>query len=145
MPPMTPVPIALRLAELTGARKVGARYANDAAVLTALAEAECGAGYDDAAIAAAEAAIALDPKQVIQKGRALASKIESGTLPKAAWSDMRAELIQANAVENDHPVPLIEFYRTYLKEGVPPTKNAIAGFEWPMQLAPLITACAGSS
>lgn len=128
---------ALKL--LPGARRVAARYPNDAAVLTALAEAECDAGFDDAALAAADAALALDPKQVnafIQKGRALESKIESGSLPGTAWSDVRAELIKANALENDHPLPLIRFYRSYLKEGIPPTKNAIAGLEWALQLAP---------
>jgi tetratricopeptide (TPR) repeat protein len=121
------------------ARQVAALFPNDPAVLAALAEAEFDAGNDDAAIAAADAALAIDPKQInahIQKGYALAHKVESGALPKESWKDVRAQFIKANAVENDHPIPLVQFYLTYLKQGESPTKNAIAGLEWAMQLAP---------
>jgi tetratricopeptide (TPR) repeat protein len=121
------------------ARKIAARYPDDAAVLTALAEAEFDAGNDDAAIAAADAALAIDPMQVkahIQKGYALSHKVESGALPKEAWKDVRIQFAKANRVENDHPVPLVQFYLTYLRQGERPTKNAIDGLEWAMTLAP---------
>jgi tetratricopeptide (TPR) repeat protein len=121
------------------AREVGARYRHDPAVLSALAEAEFDAGNDDAAIAAADAALAIDPNNInahIQKGYALAHKVESGALPKESWRDVRSQFIKANNVENDHPVPLVQFYLTYLKQGEHPTKNAIDGLEWAMQLAP---------
>jgi len=128
---------ALKL--LPGARKVAAEHPDDAAVLAALAEAEFDAGNDDAAIAAADAAVAIDPQQVnalIQKGYALARKVESGGLPKEAWKDVRRQFIKANAVENDHPVPLVHFYLTYVRQGERPTQNAIDGLEWAMALAP---------
>ena len=121
------------------ARKIAARFPDDPAVLSALAEAEFDADNDDAAIAAADRAIALDPKNInahLQKGYALAHKVESGALPKESWKDVRRQFIQANAVENDHPIPLVQFYLTYVKQGEPPTKNAIEGLEWAMQLAP---------
>ena len=121
------------------ARRVAALYPDDAAVLAAVAEAEFDAGNDDAAIAAADRALAIDPKQIdahIQKGFALFHKVESGALPKEAWKDVRQQFIKANGVENDHPIPLVEFYLTYLKQGETPTKNAIAGLEWAMELAP---------
>lgn len=121
------------------AREVAARFPDDPAVLSALAEAEFDAGNDDAAIAAADRAVAIDPKQInahIQKGYALAHKVESGALPKESWRDVRAQFIKANGVENDHPIPLVQFYLTYLKEGERPSKNAISGLEWAMQLAP---------
>jgi tetratricopeptide (TPR) repeat protein len=121
------------------ARKVAEQFPNDAAVLAALAEAEFDAGNDDAAIAAADRAIAIDAKLVnahIQKGYALAHKVESGALPKESWKDVRTVFIKANSVENDHPIPLIQFYVTYKNEGEPPTKNAIAGLEWALELAP---------
>jgi hypothetical protein len=108
-------------------------------VLTALAEAEFDAGNDDAAIAAADAALAIDPQQVnahIQKGYALAHKVESGALPKEAWKDVRKQFVKANGVEHDHPVPLVQFYLTYVMQGERPTKNAVDGLEWAMQLAP---------
>lgn len=121
------------------ARKVAATYADDPAVLAALAEAELDAGNDDAAIAAADRAVAIDPKQInahIQKGYALAHKVESGALPKESWKDVRSQFIKANGVETDNPIPLMQFYLTYLKEGERPSKNAIAGLEWAMELAP---------
>jgi tetratricopeptide (TPR) repeat protein len=121
------------------ARRVAALYPDDPAVLAALAEAEFDAGNDDAAIAAADRALAIDPKQInahIQKGFALFHKVESGALPKESWKDVRQQFIKANGVENDHPIPLVRFYLTYLKQGELPTKNAIAGLEWAMQLAP---------
>ena len=121
------------------ARKVAALYPDDPAVLSALAEAEFDAGNDDAAIAAADRALTIDSKQInahIQKGYALARKVESGVLPKESWKDVRQQFIKANGVENDHPIPLVQFYLTYLKQGVTPTKNAIDGLEWALALAP---------
>jgi tetratricopeptide (TPR) repeat protein len=121
------------------ARKVAARFPDDPAVLAALAEAEFDAGNDDAAIAAADRAVAIDPKQInahIQKGYALFHKVDSGALPKEAWKDVRAQFIKANGVENDNPIPLMQFYLTFAKAGEAPTKNAIAGLEWAMELAP---------
>jgi len=121
------------------ARKVAALYPDDTAVLSALAEAEFDAGNDDAAVAAADRAIAIDPKQInahIQKGYAMARKVETGVLPKESWKDVRQQFIKANSVENDHPIPLVQFYLTYRKQGIPPTKNAIDGVEWALTLAP---------
>lgn len=124
---------------LPEARKVAALYPDDPAVLSALAEAEFDAGNDDPAIAAADRALAIEPKQInahIQKGYALARKVESGALPKESWKEVRQQLIKANGVENDHPIPLVEFYLSYLKQGIEPTKNAIDGLEWALTLAP---------
>jgi len=121
------------------ARRVAALHPTDAAVLAVLAQTEFDAGNDDAAIAAADAAVAIDPQQVnahIQKGYALAHKVESGALPKEAWKDVRRQFIKANAVENDHPVPLVHFYLTYVRQGERPTQNAIDGLEWALALAP---------
>lgn len=124
---------------LPEARRVAGLHPDDPAVLAALAEAEFDAGNDDAAIAAADRAIALDSNQIeahIQKGYALKHKVETEVLPKESWRDVRREFIEVNRIENDHPIPLVEFYRSYLDQGKPPTKNAIAGLEWALQLAP---------
>jgi tetratricopeptide (TPR) repeat protein len=121
------------------ARRVAGLHPDDPAVLSALAEVELDAGNDDAAIAAADAALKLDSKQInayVQKGYALARKVESGALPKESWKDVRAQFIKANAIENDHPIPLVQFYLSYLRQGEEPSKNAIAGLEWAMELAP---------
>jgi len=124
---------------LPEARKVAARHPKDAAVLSALAEAEFDAGNDAAAITAADAALAIDPKNInahLQRGYALSNQVEAGVLPKESWKDVRNQFIKANGVENDHPIPLVQFYLTFLKQGLTPSKNAIDGLEWAMQLAP---------
>jgi Flp pilus assembly protein TadD len=121
------------------ARKVAALHPNDATVLAALAEAEFDAGNDDAAIAAADRAVAIDPKNInahIQKGYALARQVHSGALPKESWKDVRTQFIKANSIDHDNPIPLVQFYLSYVQEGEPPTKNAIDGVAWAMELAP---------
>jgi tetratricopeptide (TPR) repeat protein len=124
---------------LPEARKIAAQHPDDPAVLAALAEAEFDAGDEDAAIAAADRALVIDPQQIdahIQKGYALFSKVEKGTLPAESWKDVRSQFVRANKVENDHPVPLVQYYLSYLVQGAPPTKAAVDGLEWAMVLAP---------
>jgi tetratricopeptide (TPR) repeat protein len=124
---------------LPEARKVAESYPDDADVLATLAAVELTAGNDDAAIAAAERAIAINPEQVgarLQKGHALFHKAETGALPNDAWLEVRDQFARANRIENDHPIPLIQFYRSYQVQGVEPTRNAVDGLAWAMQLAP---------
>jgi tetratricopeptide (TPR) repeat protein len=121
------------------ARKIAARYPEDPVVLAALAEAELDAGNDDAAIAAADRALAIDPQQInahLQKGYALSHKAITGKLPKEFWKEVRGQFAKANRIENDHPIPLVQFYLSYLAQGERPTENSIDGLEWAMQLAP---------
>ena len=127
---------------LPKARKVAAEYPDDPAVLEALAEAEVDAGYYAAAIAAADRAVALDANRInaiIQKGQALYRETATGVLPKESWKDVRGQFVAANKVEHDNPIPLVQFYLTYLEQGVRPTENAVAGLEWALQLAPYDT------
>ncbi len=121
------------------ARKIAADHPNDAAVFAALAEAEFDAGNDDAAIAAADRALALDPDRInahLQKAYALERKVVNGAMPKESWKEVRNQFARANRVENDHPVPLVRFYLSYKRQGEPPTKNAIDGLIWALELAP---------
>lgn len=126
---------------VTELRKVAARYPQDAGVLTALAEAEYDAGNPDAAIVAADAAIALDPSRTnayVQKGYALFSK--AGDAPDgeraAAWQEAVKPFQALNKIENDHPLPLIYFYRSYAERGAEPTELARHALERASQLAP---------
>lgn len=121
------------------ARAVAAKYPKSAAVMAVLAEAEYDAGNDDAAIAAADAALALDPRNVnaaLQKGYAMAQKAKRSEAPSKAWVAVRKQFLTVNAIENDHPIPLIRFYESYIENGDAPTDNALEGYVWALQLAP---------
>lgn len=120
------------------ARAVAARFPADAAVLAALAEAEHDAGNDDAAIAAADAALAIDPANVnahLRKGYALFDKARRSR-NETAMRDARRAFVALNRVENDHPVPLYRFYLSHVSIGAEPTANAIAALEQASGIAP---------
>ncbi|MCB2057797.1 MAG: hypothetical protein H6916_02050 [Novosphingobium sp.] len=125
---------------LADARAVAAKYPEDPAVLAALAEAEYDAGNDAEAIVAADGAIGRDPGQVnayLQKGYALfriAGKGEGDAV--AAWRAARAPFLALNAIENDHPLPLLYFYLSYRRQGREPTENAVMGLERASELSP---------
>lgn len=124
---------------LADARAVAARYPGDATVLAALAECEYDAGNDKEAIAAADAALAIDPAQVnayVQKGLALFRMAPEADDTEAAYKAARAPFIALNRIENDHPLPLVYFYRSYVEQGREPTALALSGLIRATQLAP---------
>jgi tetratricopeptide (TPR) repeat protein len=124
---------------LPEARVVAAKFPNSAPVLSALAEAEYDAGNDDAAIKAADAAVAIDPANVnalLQKGYAMARKADDAKDGKKAWSAVRAQFLKVNKIENDHPIPLIRYFESYGQNGDEPTDNALKGLVWALELAP---------
>lgn len=124
---------------LADARKVAELYPDDPFVLAALAEAEYDAGNDDAAIAAADKAMAKEPNNVsamIQKIYALFRKAEDDD---ALWPRVRGAISAANGMENDNPIPLAYFYRSYAAEGKRPPEVAVKGLQKALQLAPYDT------
>jgi tetratricopeptide (TPR) repeat protein len=124
---------------LTEARAVAARYPADPAVLSALAECEHDAGNDKEAIAAADAALKLDPSQVnayLQKGLSLFRMAPEADDTAAAYKAARAPFIALNRIENDHPLPLVYFYRSFVEQGLEPPKLALDGLIRATQLAP---------
>lgn len=124
---------------LPDAQAVAARFPRDAAVLAALAEAEHDAGHDDAAIAAADAAIAIDPKQVnayVQKGYALFRKARDAEDKPAALRAAQAPFIALNKLENDHPLPLVYYYMIAAQQGRKPPELAVRALERAVELAP---------
>ncbi len=122
------------------ARRLATKYPDSAAVQEALAEAEFDAGYDAAAIAAADRALQLDPARVraqIQKIYAYARRAESAEDDNidAAWKETRKQVVSANRIENNHPIPLMEYYRSYRSAGVTPTQIAKDGLQRALELA----------
>jgi tetratricopeptide (TPR) repeat protein len=126
---------------LVEARAVAARFPGDAAVLAALAEAEFDAGNDAEAIAAADAALALDPAQTnayVQKGFALFRRAAEadGEERAAAYRAATAPFVALNKIENDHPLPLVFYYRSFVERGTEPTETAVLGLRRAAELAP---------
>jgi tetratricopeptide (TPR) repeat protein len=120
-------------------RAVAARFPDDPAVLSALAEAEHDAGNDKEAIAAADAALARDPGQVnayVQKGLSLFRMAADADDQAKAYARARAVFVALNRRENDHPLPLIYFYRTFVEEGKQLSPLALQGLERASELAP---------
>lgn len=124
---------------LVEARKVAALYPGDAAVLSALAEAEYDAGNDKEAIAAADAALAIDPGQVnayVQKGYAFFRLAAEADDQASAYKRARAPFVALNHRENDHPLPLIYYYRSFVEQGKTPPPLAVSGLIRAVELAP---------
>ncbi|WP_296718094.1 DUF1570 domain-containing protein [Erythrobacter sp.] len=126
---------------LPDARAIAAKFPDDGGVLAALSEAEYDAGNDAEAIAAADAAIALDPSQTnayVQKGFALfriADNADAGAVDEAFAAAMKP-FEALNAIENDHPLPLIHYYRSFVQRRKVPDENARAALEHASRLAP---------
>lgn len=126
--------------ELVGeARSIARQFPRDPGVLAALAEAEFDAGYDDAAIAAADRALAIDPQQknaYVQKGYALFRKAEEADDKDAAYVRAMEAFTALNGIENDHPLPLIYFFRSFVERGIEPNDTARHALERASELAP---------
>lgn len=123
---------------LVDARKVAAGYSDDPAVLAALAEAEYDAGNDAEAIAAADKALALDPALInayVQKGYALFRRAAEADDQDAAYREAIGPFVELNRIENDHPLPLVYFHRSFVERGVEPSELAQHGLERAAELA----------
>ncbi|WP_202388633.1 tetratricopeptide repeat protein [Pontixanthobacter aquaemixtae] len=121
------------------ARKIAEEFPDDPGVLTALAEAEYDAGNDEKAIAAATAAIARDPNRAnayVQHGYALFRRAEDADDQEAAYKAAMVPFLALNKIENDHPIPLIHFYRSYVQRGEEPNEQAKFALERAAVLAP---------
>lgn len=122
------------------AARAAAPYPNDARSQGWLAEMAYDAGQDDAAEAAADRAIAADPKSVqalLYKARVRLRRAQAAkaTDPKV-WGEARGWIVKANRVATDDADVLASFYRAFQMQGVPPTKNAVAGLVRAVELVP---------
>lgn len=117
-----------------------APYPNDPFVQRALAETEFDVGNLDASEAAADRALAADPKEVgamLYKARVrIARAAKNPNANTATWHEARHWLLAANAVENDAPEPLLLFYNSYAVAKAKPSKNAVDALYEAQHLAP---------
>ena len=121
------------------ARALAQRFPDDPGVLTVLAEAEFDAGNDAAAISAADAALAIDPMRrnaYVQKGFAMFRMAGASDNPDADYNAAMAPFSALNRIENDHPLPLVYYYRSVRLRGKPMTDVARRAIEHALELAP---------
>jgi hypothetical protein len=122
-------------------RAIEARFPGEELVETTLAEAELNTDHAAAAEAAADRALRANPRSteaMVLKARAMAAHADQldGPARPALFEEARHLLIAANKLDTEDPEPLYEFYKTFLKEGVRPTDNAIAALHYASDLAP---------
>ncbi len=120
------------------AREIAPKYPNDPFAQEVLAQAEFDAKNYAQAEAAADQALARDPRRLnalILKGRARMELARAGKRP-ANWSEIRSWFLRANKLDPEAAEPLLRFYETYEYAGARPTKNAIDGLLYSLALAP---------
>jgi tetratricopeptide (TPR) repeat protein len=123
-------------------RAIEARFPGDDLVERTLSEAELNAEHPQAAEAAADRALRLDPQNteaMVLKGRALISEGRAASDRAAAdalFDRARQVLIAANKIDTEDPEPLYQFYRTFVADGRRPTQNALEALHYASDLAP---------
>ena len=129
---------AFTAAVAADARKNAAPFPREATVQATLAEALFdNKDYADA-IAAADRALATDPKQtqaMLFRAKSMIAQARSAP-NKADWAGIRRWLIRANSADLENAEPLYLFYQTFLRAGARPTSNAIDGLYYSYALAP---------
>jgi tetratricopeptide (TPR) repeat protein len=103
-----------------------------------LAEAELDAKNHEAAIAAADRALAADPrslKALLIRGKTMLEMAQCNR-EKADWGAIRQFLIRANKVDPEAAEPLLLFYDSYLEAGQQPSASAISGLLYAHQIVP---------
>jgi len=122
------------------AQKAAAPYPRDAAAQIVLAEAAFNARDMDGAEAAADRAIAADPKAIdgyVYKARSrMARAIAAKDYSAQTWNAVRAALIAGNRVAPEDPEPLIFYYQSFRMQRVAVPEDARKGLEAAFAVAP---------
>lgn len=125
---------------LTSAIPIGERYPDDPVVQGWLAEIALDAGRYDLAEAAADRALAIDPKSaqaLVYKGQAhLRRAREARATDPKTWQAARSWLLKANAIDPDDAYTLMLYYSSFGMAGTPATDNAKAALARAHELVP---------
>jgi tetratricopeptide (TPR) repeat protein len=120
------------------ARSAAEKFPNSLAVMEVLARAEFQAKRYEDASAAADKALALNPKAfkaLIYKGRAELALAKRS--PKSAnWHAIRGWFSKANRVDVNSPEPLMYYYQTFAEQGVTAPAQAVDGLLFAVDLVP---------
>ncbi|MGZ3270739.1 MAG: DUF1570 domain-containing protein [Croceibacterium sp.] len=120
------------------ARPVAAKYPADTFVQRSLAEMEYDAKHYDAADAAADRALAADPKNLMAmayKGRVAVQRARQ-THSTADWDTARSWFLKANRLDTNHPLPFELYYDSFVVAGQVPPRDAVTGLYRAMVLMP---------
>jgi tetratricopeptide (TPR) repeat protein len=122
------------------AAPIAARYPDDSVVQGWLAEMAYDAGDFPAALAAADRALARDPKSVqalLYRGMTKLRQVhDAKSKDTAAWAEARRAIVAANRADPDDAEPLWWFWQSFGMQGIDPTFSAIAGLHRAQELAP---------
>lgn len=121
------------------AKPVALRFPNDPVAQGWFAEIAHDAHELDDADAAADRAIAGDPKQaqgLLYKGLIGVRRANRDKAGPAAWKAARTYIVRANKLDPNNAEPLVAYYNSFRAEGAEPTKAAIAGLMRAQELAP---------
>jgi tetratricopeptide (TPR) repeat protein len=126
---------------LAQAAPVAAAHPNDAVAQGWLAEIAYDAKQDDLAEAAADRAIAADPKSaqaLLYKARVHLRRafVAKAGADAAAWKEARSWIVRANKVDTNDADALMLYYESFAMAGAPPTRSAILGLKRATQLVP---------
>lgn len=122
------------------AARIAAAYPGEAVVQGWFAEMAYDVGQDAAAEAAADRALAIDPKSqqgLLYKGLLhLRRAYTEHSRDAARWREARSWIIRANRVDPNAAEPLATFYRSFLMAGEKPSDSAVAGLARAFELVP---------
>lgn len=131
--PKTAAPLYAR------ARKVSVP-ADDAVAQAWLAEMAFDAGQDAEAEAAADRALAADPRSIhalLYKARIrLRRAVAARSADPKIWSEARSWIVKANRVENNHAGALQLYYQSFEMANVKPSATAANGLRRALELVP---------
>lgn len=122
------------------AAQAAAAHPNDPVAQGWLAEMAYDAGQDAAAEAAADRALAADPKSVqalLYKARVrLRRAATTKSTDPAVWREARSWIVKANRVNTNGAAALLLFYDSFAMEGAKPSASAVAGLHRAVELVP---------
>ncbi len=122
------------------ARRAAQPYPADPAAQNTLAEAEYDVKNYAQAAAAADRALAADPKSMhatLYKGMALQAAAEADkTTDSKQWQAIRRYYIAGNKIDSEDPAPLMLYYKSFAANGQTAPKSAESGLLYASALAP---------
>lgn len=125
---------------LPEARRRAAPFDTDPAAQGVLAEAEYDAGNDALCEAAADRALAADPKDrtgLLYKGRArLRIAATAKVTNPAVWQEARSWFVKANRLDTNAAEPLMLYYTSFLAADQKPSASAVNGLLRAFELSP---------